>query len=96
MTLFNRLGHCENYTFALELEAALADAVEASSSVLSPQIVGGIFNLVFHSAWDNFDQLIRAIRGILSIHTAHGVMYQEKRRLEGSEPPITILPEMER
>ena len=92
----NRLGHCENYTFALELEAALADALEEGSSVLTPQIVEGIFNLVFHSAWDNFDQLIRAIKGITSIHIATGVMFQERRKLEGLVPPTPTLPEVER
>lgn len=101
ITLLNRLGHCENYTYALELEAALADALEAASSVLTPKIVFGIYSLVFHSAWDNFDQLIRAIRGITSIHTAHGVMFQERRMLHNTPEEETpegqrTLPEVER
>ena len=37
--LFNRFGHCENYSFSLELETALANALQGPSNILSPQII---------------------------------------------------------
>ena len=37
--MLNRLGHSENYRFALELETAIAKVLQGSSNLLSPQIV---------------------------------------------------------
>ena len=77
-TLFNRLGHCESYSFALELETAIATVSQQSSSLLCenihPEPNGPS---VFHSEFDNFDQFVNNLSGHGSIHTAHGIMLQD-------------------
>ena len=83
ITILNRLGHCDNNSFSLELETAIATSIEQSSSVLSNQIIRRpIGSSVFHSEFDNFDQLINDVSGSGSIHTAHGIMMQELTRDE--------------
>lgn len=78
ITLFNRLGHSEKYTFSLELETALAEAVAETSSLLSTQIIRSPgAPSIFHSEFDNFDQLLNNLTGMDSIHTAHGIMLQD-------------------
>jgi len=78
ITLLNRMGHCESYSFSLELETALAEAVIQSSTLLSNQIIRSPSGpAVFHSEFDNFDQLLNDLTGKGSIHTAHGIMLQE-------------------
>ena len=77
-TLLNRLGHCETYSFSLELETAITIAVESTSSLLSPQIVrNSDVPFIFHSDFDNFDQLLNDLTGMGSVHTAHGIMLQD-------------------
>ena len=39
ITLLNRMGHSESYSFSLELEIALAEAVAETSSLLTTQII---------------------------------------------------------
>ena len=59
INILNRFGHCENYAFSLELETAIAQTVIEMSSVLSLQIIRNPdIPAVFHSEFDNFDQLI--------------------------------------
>ena len=78
ITLINKLGHCENYSFSLELETAIAKATQESSTLLSVQIIRSPQKAsVFHSEFDNFDQLLNTITGKESIHTAHGIMLQD-------------------
>lgn len=97
-TLMNRLGHAESYTFTLELETALAAALDQASDVLSTQIVRNpTVPSVFHSDFDNFDQFINDQSGSGSIHTAHGIMLQELKVDEnndhgGSVPTMPSLP----
>lgn len=70
--LMNRLGHCEGYDFALELETAIANSVREAASVLSQQIVTDpCRSILFHSEFDNFDQFINELTGKGSVHTAH-------------------------
>jgi hypothetical protein len=77
-TLINRLGHSESYSFSLELETALAIALQKSSSLLSTQIIRNPnVPSLFHSDFDNFDQLVNCLTGSGSIHTSHGIMLQE-------------------
>ena len=38
-TILSRLGHCEPYDFGLEIETALAKALDEVSTTLTPQIV---------------------------------------------------------
>ncbi|KAL2091604.1 hypothetical protein ACEWY4_013867 [Coilia grayii] len=76
--MLHRFGHCESYDFSLELETALAEAVESSSSQLSNQIIRyPMPPSVFHSEFDNLDKFINDVTGRESIHTAHGIMLQE-------------------
>ena len=37
--LMNQLGHSESYFFSLELETALAEALEQADIILTPQII---------------------------------------------------------
>ena len=53
--ILNRLGHSESYNFSLELETALANAVNEVLSFLTPQIITGESNKVFHLEWDNLN-----------------------------------------
>ena len=77
-TLLNRFGHSENYNFSTELETAIANSLEKSSSLLSNQIVRyPTVPFLFHSAFDNFDQYVNSLHGSGSVHTAHGIMMQE-------------------
>ena len=54
-TILNRLGHCESYDFGLELETAMAKALDETSTLLTPQIVKGEGTILFHSEWDNLN-----------------------------------------
>ena len=93
ITLLNRLGHSENYSFSLELETAIAHAAEEACSVLSDQIVRDPTTpAVFHSDFDNFDQLINDLTGMGSVHTAHGIMMQEVDKDDGSQPETPSVP----
>lgn len=85
-TLMNRLGHAESYSFSLELETALATALDEASSLLSPQIVRNPCSpSLFHSDFDNFDQFVNDLSGSGSVHTAHGIMLQNVPRLAETE-----------
>ena len=78
VTILNRMGHCENYCYTLEMETALAKAIAETSTLLSTQIIRAPESRsVFHSEFDNFDQLLNSITGKDSVHTAHGIMLQE-------------------
>ena len=77
-TPLNRLGHCESHAFSAELKTSIAKALEQTSSLLTPQIVRepGVPS-IFHSEFDNFDQLVNTMSGTDSVHTAHGIVLQE-------------------
>ena len=95
ITLMNRFGHSESYSFSLELETAIGQALQQSSSLLSRQIVRNPAEpTLFHSDFDNFDQFVSSLTGSGSIHTAHGIMLQEvsstesARESNGPEPSL--------
>ena len=95
ITLLNRLGHCESYSFSLELDTALAEAVAEISSMLSNKIIRSpTAPAVFHSEFDNFDQLLNDMTGKSSVHTAHGIMLQDMEGTEtgGMKPEVPTLP----
>jgi len=98
VTLLNRMGHCENYSFTVELETGLAKAIGETSTLLSTQIVRAPEpKSVFHSEFDNFDQLLNSATGKDSIHTAHGIMLQDIEGPSESHSGIHIeLPSIER
>ena len=84
-TILNRLCHCESYSFGLELETAMAKAIEESNTYLTPQIVTGEGNILFHSEWDNLNKIKTNITGSNVVNSAAGIMLQEYK--EGATPP---------
>ena len=93
ITLLNRFGHCENYSFGLELETAIANAVQVSSSVLSPEIVRNPQSgFVFHSEFDNFDKFVNELYGPEIVNFAHGIMLQDLESDEVSDTKIDEVP----
>jgi hypothetical protein len=96
-TLLNRLGHSETYSFSLELETSIAITVETTSTLLSPQIVRNPnVQFIFHSDFDNFDQLLNSLCGMASVHNSHGIMLQyfscpADQEVEGDMPSIPIV-----
>lgn len=72
-TLTNRFGHIENYRFSLELDNAIAQALQEDSNHQTTQIVlDPSVPAVFHSEFDNFDQFLCVFedRGISILLTA--------------------------
>ena len=64
MTVLNRFGHSENYSFIVELETAIANQLEKRSSLITNEIVKNPTSLaLFHSDFDNFDQYINDVKG---------------------------------
>ena len=51
-----------------------------------------IFKSVFHSEFDNYDQLLNSITGSDSVHTAHGIMLQETGGEPGFLPEPNTIP----
>ena len=97
ITLMNRLGHSESYSFSLELETAIAQALQQTSSILSRQVVRHpVEPSVFHSDFDNFDQYISSLTGSGSIHTAHGIMLHEISNNETVESSNSTIPSVAR
>lgn len=86
-TLINRLGHCESYTYSIELETALANSIVESASLVSNSdvIKRQPDGAVLHSDWDNFDQLVSDVYGAGSIHTA---IHARSRFLFGSRSTL--------
>ena len=78
LTLLNKFGHCEGYSYRLELETAIANAVQESASLLPASIIQyPIAQLVFHSEFDHFDRIVNELYGAGSVHTAHWIMLQD-------------------
>ena len=76
--LLNRFGHIPDYCFLLELESALAKALDETSHLLTNNIIRNpSCKAVFHSDFDNFDQYTNELTGAGSVHRAHGIMLQE-------------------
>ena len=73
-TILNRLGHCESYDFGLELETAMAKALDETSTLLTPHIVKGEGNVLFHSEWDNLNKILTNVH---VVNSAGGIMVQE-------------------
>ena len=76
-TILSRLGHCETYDFSLELETALAKALDEISTSLTPQIITGDGNEVFHLEWDNMNKITTNIHGCNVVNSTGGIMIQE-------------------
>ena len=76
-TILSKLGHCETYDFGLEIETALAMALDEVSTTLTPQIVTGESNKVFHLEWDNLNKITTNIHGSNVVKSTGGIMIQE-------------------
>ena len=73
--ILHRLGHSEIYDFALE--TAQAKALDEASTYLTPQIVTGEGNAVFHGEWDNLNKTTTNVHGSHIVNSAGGIMLQE-------------------
>ena len=83
-TILNRLGHCESYDFRLELETALANALDDVLTSLTPQIITCEGNNVFHLEWDNLNKITTNIHGSNVVNSTGGIMIREvKSGFEG-------------
>ena len=99
-TLINRFGHCESYSFSLEVEAATTKTLEETSSLLSNQIARNpAVPSVFHSDFDNFDQFVNDLSGAGSVHTANGILLQDFEEIDSTSKAggdVTDIPSIER
>ncbi|KAG1660362.1 UDP-glucuronosyltransferase 2B33 [Nymphon striatum] len=75
--ILHRLGHWESYYFGLEVETALAEAIDDVSSSLTPQITTGEDNEVFHVEWDNLNKITTNVHGSNVVNSTGGIMIQE-------------------
>ena len=72
--------------------------MDETSSLLTSQIVRQpTAPSIFHSEFDNFDQLVNTLTGAGSVHTAHGIMMQDilindNEEHGGSIPEMVTLP----
>ena len=71
------MGHSESYDFGLEIETALAEAIDDVSSSLTPQIVTGEDDEVFHVEWDNLNKITTNVHGSNVVNSTGGIMIQE-------------------
>lgn len=78
-SILNRLGHSKSYDFGLELETSLTKALDESSTHLTPQIIKGEGNVVFHCEWDNLNKTTTNLLGSSIVNSAGGIMLQEVR-----------------
>ena len=77
ITILSRLGHCESYGFGLVLETALAKALDEVSTSLTPQIITGEGNEVFHLEYNNMNKITTNIHGSNVVNSTGGIMIQE-------------------
>ena len=74
----NKLGDSETYSFSLEFETALAEALEEAHTILTLQIIRNFHcSSLFHSDFDNFDQFVNDLSGAGLIHICQGIMLQD-------------------
>ena len=93
--ILNLLGHSETYNFGLELETALAKAIDEASNFLTHDIVTGEGNEVFHCEWDNLNEITTNVQGSNIVNSAAGIMIQEVKP-GAKKPDIRTLPELDR
>ena len=59
VNLMNKLGHVENYSYILEVETAIAQAVQQTSALLPASVVRQpTCPSLFHSDFDNYDEFV--------------------------------------
>ena len=96
LTILNRLGNCESHNFTLELEGAMAKALQEVSTHLTPRIVQGEDNLVFHSEWDNLNKVTSNIHESNIVNSTGGIMIQEVKSDVDLSTDNRQLPQYER
>uniref|UniRef100_UPI00358F5BAA uncharacterized protein n=1 Tax=Myxine glutinosa TaxID=7769 RepID=UPI00358F5BAA len=89
-TILSRLGHSETYDFSMELETAMAKAFDEISTHLTPQIITGEGNTVFHSEWDNLNRITTNVHGSNVVNSAGGIMIQEVKESHVSTKNRTL------
>ncbi|KAI4832249.1 hypothetical protein KUCAC02_015223 [Chaenocephalus aceratus] len=89
-TILSRLGHSETYDFSMELETAMAKAFDEMSTNLTPQIITGEGNTVFHSEWDNLNRITTNVHGSNVVNSAGGIMIQEVKESHVSTKNRTL------
>jgi len=78
LNILHRLGHSESYDYGLELETALANALDEVSTYLTPQIITGEGNLLFHCEWDNLNKTTTNVHGSNTVNSAGGIIQEIK------------------
>ena len=89
-TILNHLCHCESHSFGIELETAMAYALEEANTYLTPQIVSGESNEVFHNEWDNLNKILTNVIGSNKVNSAVGIMLHEVKGDTGSTSQRTL------
>ena len=93
ITLLNRFGHSENYSFGLQLETSIANAEQVLSFISPPEIVRNPRSgFVFHSEFDNFDKLVKELYGPGIVNYTHGIKLQGLKSDEVSDTIIEEVP----
>ena len=79
----------------IERETTMAKVLEETSTYLTPQIVSGDCNAVFHSEWDNLNKILTNVTGS-NVNSASGIMLQEVKSDNGSNSSERTLPTAKR
>ena len=58
----------------------MAKAIDEAGTYLTPQIVTGKDNLVFHSEWDNPNRILANVTWPNVVNSAAGIMLQEQKK----------------
>ena len=95
ITILNRLGHCENNSFAIDVENAIEAALDESNSAVPSGIISGPENAVTYTAWDNHNKNLTGIHGPSCINATAGMICQETVNLT-DPPPKPQLPKFKR
>ena len=57
----------------------MAKAIDEADTYLTPQIVTGKDNLVFHSEWDNLNKILTNVTGSNVVNSAAGMLQEQKK-----------------
>lgn len=68
----------------------LSSACNDISTDLTPQIITGEGNTVFHSEWDNLNRITTNIHGSNGVNSAGGIMIQEVNESHASPKQRTL------
>lgn len=83
--ILNRLAPSKTKDFCLDMETALAMALDEVSTYMTPQIAIGEGSVVFHWKWDNLSKIAKNVHGSNIVISAGGIMVQEVKH--GTQRP---------